>query len=168
MLTDKKMLTGRGVPMERISEKNSPFKSEHTKSFDEKLKNSGDTSKVSDENQKSQSSVHQEQAVINLRRVESNEKADLDGRVTSLNKIQTPKNQLDYNAGQPYPVIASSKKEILEEEKIVESKVATKKSLNALKSEQTLKVGSRTERGISEFKSHKSLDPDIECQSNLR
>jgi hypothetical protein len=154
--------------MERISEKNSPFKSEHTKSFDEKLKNSGDTSKVSDENQKSQSSVHQEQAVINLRRVESNEKADLDGRVTSLNKIQTPKNQLDYNAGQPYPVIASSKKEILEEEKIVESKVATKKSLNALKSEQTLKVGSRTERGISEFKSHKSLDPDIECQSNLR
>jgi hypothetical protein len=53
VLTDKKMLTGRGVPMERISEKNSPFKSEHTKSFDEKLKNSGDTSKVSDENQKS-------------------------------------------------------------------------------------------------------------------
>ena len=73
--------------MERISGKNSPFKSENTKSFDEKLKNSGDTSKISGENQKSQSSVHQEQAVINLRRVESNEKADLDGRVTSLNKI---------------------------------------------------------------------------------
>ena len=33
-------------------------------------------------------------------------------------------------------------------------------------SEQTPKiVGSRTERGISEFKSHKSLDPDIERQS---
>ena len=44
--------------MERISGKNFPFKSENTKSFNEKLKNSGDTSKVSDENQKSQSSVH--------------------------------------------------------------------------------------------------------------
>ncbi len=72
----------------------------------------------------------------------------MDGRVTSLNKIQTPKNQLEYNAGQPSLDIASSKKEILEEEKIVESKVATRKSLNDLKSEQTLKVGSRTERNL--------------------
>ena len=89
--------------MERISGKNSPFKSENTKSFDEKLKNSF---------RRYQQSFWRESKItkfcspraskllsINLRRVvESNEKADLDGRVTSLNKIQTPKNQLDYNA----------------------------------------------------------------------